>query len=346
MQRPLPQAADLYGDIEPSPRVRARDHIPGLIVAGLATLAAAALSSRYGAPLTLMALLIGLSLNFLSSDSRLGPGLSLAARELLRIAIVLIGARITLAQVAALGPQSLAMVAATVAITISVGLITARALGLSAPRGLLAGGAVAICGGSAALAIAATLSEKRITPADLALTLVGIATMSAGALILYPMLALALGLSNAQAGYLLGASIHDVAQAVGAGYAVSPEAGEIATIVKLARVALLAPVLAVLTLAYPAQTDGPRARIPLIPWFVLGFFAVAGFNSAGLIPAPAASAAADAASGLLALSVAATAIRTPLADVLKSGPRPLITIAAATLAALALSLAYAMLALD
>jgi len=331
MQRPLPQAADLYGDIEPSPRVRARDHIPGLIVAGLATLAAAALSSRYGAPLTLMALLIGLSL---------------AARELLRIAIVLIGARITLAQVAALGPQSLAMVAATVAITISVGLITARALGLSAPRGLLAGGAVAICGGSAALAIAATLSEKRITPADLALTLVGIATMSAGALILYPMLALALGLSNAQAGYLLGASIHDVAQAVGAGYAVSPEAGEIATIVKLARVALLAPVLAVLTLAYPAQTDGPRARIPLIPWFVLGFFAVAGFNSAGLIPAPAASAAADAASGLLALSVAATAIRTPLADVLKSGPRPLITIAAATLAALALSLAYAMLALD
>jgi uncharacterized integral membrane protein (TIGR00698 family) len=345
MARPLPQAADLYGDIEQSPRVRARDYIPGLLVAGLATLAAAALSSRYGAPLTLMALLIGLSLNFLSSDTRLAPGLGLAARELLRVAIVLIGARITFAQLAALGPQTLAMVAATVIATIGTGLIIARALGLSAPRGLLAGGAVAICGGSAALAIAACLTEKRIAPADLALTLVGIATMSAVALILYPPLTYALGLSNTQAGYVLGASIHDVAQAVGAGYAVSPEAGEVATIVKLSRVALLAPILAVLTLVYPAEADSPRARPPLVPWFVVGFFVVAAVNSAGFMPQAVGGAASTGASALLALSVAATAMRTPIADIVKSGPRPLITIVAASAVALALSIGYAMLML-
>ncbi|WP_416908990.1 MAG: YeiH family protein [Polymorphobacter sp.] len=348
MARPLPQAADLYGDIEPSPRVRARDHVPGLLVATLATLAAAALASRYGAPLTLMALLIGLSLNFLATDARLGPGLGFAARELLRVAIVLIGARITFSQIAALGPQTLAMVAATVALVILTGLGVARLLGLSAPRGLLAGGAVAICGGSAALAIAATLTEKRISPADLALTLVGIATMSAAALILYPPLTYALGLSPVQAGFVLGASVHDVAQAVGAGYAVSPEAGEVATIVKLARVALLAPVLALLAFLLPANADGEtrqKPRVPLVPWFILGFFGVAALNSFGLIPAPAASAASSAATALLALSVAATAMRTPIADIVKTGPRPLLTIAAASLAALALSVGYALLML-
>lgn len=346
MQRPLPQAADLYGDIEPSRRVRVRDYIPGLLVASLATLAAATLSGRYGAPLTLMALLIGLSLNFLASDSKLAPGLGLAARELLRVAIVLIGARITFDQVAALGPQTLAMVAATVAVTLGTGLVIARALGLSAPRGLLAGGAVAICGGSAALAIAACLSEKRIAPADLALTLVGISTMSAIALILYPPLTFALGLSSTQAGYVLGASVHDVAQAVGAGYAVSPEAGEVATIVKLARVTLLAPVLALLTLAYPADADGSKAKAPLVPWFVVGFFIVAGFNSFGFVPAKIGSAASTGATALLALSVAATAMRTPIADIVKSGPRPLITIAVASMVALGLSVTYAILALN
>lgn len=331
-----------------------RDHLPGLLIAALATLAAYLLASFFNLPLTLLALFAGLGLNNIAKSprfaSRLAPGLGFAARDLLRVAIVLIGTRITFAQIAALGAQSLVMVALTVGITIAVGLLAARALGLSAPRGLLAGGAVAICGGSAALAIAATLGEKRIKPADLAMTLVGIATMSAAALILYPLIARALSLSHAQAGYMLGASIHDVAQAVGAGYAFSPAAGETATIVKLARVALLAPVLAVLSLFFPAESapesGGEKAKTPIVPWFILGFFGVAALNSAQLIPAPVTSVANAAATALLALSVAATAIRTPLADLLKVGPRPLLTIAAASLAALALSLAYAISMLD
>ncbi|MBB6226367.1 YeiH family protein [Polymorphobacter multimanifer] len=352
MQNNLPQGADLFGDIEPSPRVRARDNIPGLIVAGLATLAAAALASRYGAPLTLLALLIGLSLNFLSSDKRLAPGLGLAARELLRFAIVLIGARITFAQIGALGPEALAMVSVTVLATLGTGVVVARSLGLSPSRGVLAGGAVAICGGSAALALSATLGERRVSQSDVTLTLVGISIMSAAALMLYPVLALTLGLSDAQAGYFLGGSVHDVAQAVGAGYAFSEPAGETATIVKLARVALLAPVLALVGLAFPVRAeagdepDAKPAKAPLLPWFVVGFFVVAGINSLGFIPAVASTVAGNAATALLALSVAATAIRTPVADIMKAGPRPLIVIAASTLVTLALALGYAMLRID
>src|ERR1700754_3726523 len=117
----LPAAADLYGDIEPPPRVSARDYLPGLLVALLASLAAAYLAEHYGAPLTLMALLVGLALNFLSGDKRLLPGLAFASRTLLRIGIVLVGARVTLAQVVGLGPVALIAVIAITTLTMLAG---------------------------------------------------------------------------------------------------------------------------------------------------------------------------------------------------------------------------------
>lgn len=342
---PAPQAADLFGDIEATPKVGWRDYLPGLTVAALATLAAASLADRYGAPLTLMALLVGLALNFLSADRRLTPGLQLAARELLRWAIVLVGARITFAQIAALGPEALAMVVVTVFATIAVGVLAARALGFSTGFGVLAGGAVAICGGSAAMALSATLGERRIRQHELTLVLVGISAMSSLAMLLYPAAAHALGLSDAAAGFFLGGSIHDVAQALGSGYAFSVAAGETATIVKLARVALLAPVLAAVALAFPSPLEitGAKPRLPGIPWFVVGFFAVAGVNSTGVLPVQVTNFAAETAAVMLAVAVAATAIRSPLGEILKAGPKPLLVIAAASLASFALALAYAAL---
>lgn len=342
---PDPQAADLFGDIEATPKARWRDYLPGLTVASLATLAAASLADRYGAPLTLMALLIGLALNFLSADRRLTPGLTLAARELLRWAIVLVGVRITLAQIVALGPEALAMVVLTVATTIGVAALAARALGFSSAFGVLAGGAVAICGGSAAMALSATLGEHRVRQHELTLVLVGISAMSSLAMLLYPAVAHAIGLSDAAAGFFLGGSIHDVAQALGSGYAFSVSAGETATIVKLARVALLAPVLAIVALLFPSPLEitGAKPKIPGIPWFVVGFFAVAGINSTGILPSGFTDFAAEAAAVMLAVAVAATAIRSPLGEILKAGPRPLLVIALATLASFALALLYAAL---
>ncbi len=343
--KPIPQAADLFGDIEATPKVGVKDYVPGLLVAGLATMAAATLTSRYGAPLTLMSLLIGLALNFLSADSRLTPGLTLAARELLRWAIVLVGARITFAQIVALGPEALVMVVITIAATIATGAVVARAMGFTTPFGILSGGAVAICGGSAAMALSATLGESRVRQAELTLVLVGISAMSSLAMVLYPPVAHALHFSDAQAGYFLGGSVHDVAQALGSGYAFSPAAGETATIVKLARVAMLAPVLAVIALLFPAKLEvtGGARKAALVPWFVVGFFAVAGVNSTGIIPVQVSALAAETAAVMLAVSVAATAIRSPLAEILKSGPRPLVAVAASSFTAFALALLYAWL---
>ena len=338
--RSLPMAADLYGDIEPSPRTTWRGYLPGLAIVLLGTLAAGFISDHYGAPLTLMSLLIGLALNFLSADTRLTPGLAFASRSLLRWGIVLVGVRITIWQIYALGPVALIAVLAIVACTMGAGVLIGRRLGFDAAFGTLAGGAVAICGASAAMALATTLGEKRASQTQLTLVLVGISAMSATAMVLYPLVAHAFHLSDLKAGFLLGASIHDVAQALGAGYSYSKNAGEIAAIVKLTRVALLAPALAVVAMFLPRGGGGPKG--PGIPWFVVGFFVLAGVNSFGVIPAVVASGAEKVATGLLAAAVTATAVRSPLSQLLEAGPRPLLVILASTLVAFALALLAAL----
>lgn len=339
-RRPLPMAADLYGDIEPSPKASWRGYLPGLLVAAAGTLAAGFISDHYGAPLTLMALLIGLALNFLSADARLGAGLALASRSLLRWGIVLVGVRVTAGQIVALGPVALLAIIVIVAVVIGTGLFVARRLGFSDAFGVLAGGAVAICGASAALALATTLGERRINQAQLTLVLVGISAMSAAALVLYPIFAQLLALSDLKAGFMLGASIHDVAQTLGAGYAYSPGAGEIAAIVKLTRVALLAPVLAVVALFFRGE-GGVRAQQG-VPWFVIGFFALAGVNSLGVIPALVTGVAERLATAMLACAVTATAMRSPMRQLMEGGARPLIVIVAASAVALGLAGAAAL----
>jgi uncharacterized membrane protein YadS len=166
--------------------VRITTYAPGLAVAGLATLAAAYVSDHYGAPLTLMCLLFGLSMNFLSVDSRLEPGLTIASRTLLRWGIVLVAARVTFGQIAQLGPQALVSIVVIVALTLGCGVIAARRMGFSPAFGALCGGAVAICGASAAMAFASLLGDKRIQQAQLTLVLVGISACSAVAMALYP----------------------------------------------------------------------------------------------------------------------------------------------------------------
>jgi uncharacterized integral membrane protein (TIGR00698 family) len=334
-------AADLFCDTEPVPSVSWREFVPGLLVALAGTLAAAFISGRYGAPLTLMALLIGLALNFLGSDARLTPGLNFASRSLLRWGIVLVGVRITFGQVLALGPLALLTVVAIVSMTIGAGIAASRWLRLPAAFGMLAGGAVAICGASAAMALATTLGDRRISQAQLTMVLVGISAMSSSAMVIYPLIAHALHLSDLKAGFLLGASIHDVAQSLGAGYSYSKGAGDIAAIVKLTRVTLLAPLLTAVALFLSRNTAESAA--PILPWFVAGFFGLAALNSLILIPPVLSEAAESAASGVLATAVTATAIRSPLSRLQAAGLVPFLVLLAATIVAFALSLGGALL---
>ncbi len=341
----LPLAADLYGDLldaTPTEQVGWRGYWPGLAMTIIAALAAAWLSDHYGAPRMLMGLLIGLAFNFANADVRLHPGLGFASKTLLRWGIVVTGLQVTVWQIIDLGWVSFAWIAAMVALVTATGALAARSLRLGAGFGVLAGGSVAICGASAALALSSVLGERRSSQAQLTLVLVTISAASAIAMSLYPVLSHVFGLTDRQSGWLVGGSIHDVAQALGAGYSISDEAGETAAIVKLTRVALLAPALAVVALIFPADAGQKRARIEL-PWFVAGFLLLGAVNSFLPLPAVATGWAKTATQALLLLAVTATGIRSPMQLLLNQGWRSAVPVIAATLVAFGLSLAGALL---
>lgn len=345
-----PMAADLYGELQleaaPPAKRRWRDYLPGVAVVGIAALAAAWLADHYAAPIVLMGLLIGLALSFLSHEKRLHAGLDLLSQTALRIGIVLVGARITAMQLAEIGPLPFALLVAIMLAVIVTTVLGARLLGQNRDAALLAGGATAICGASAALALWSLIGDRRVDQARFTLTLVGITVASALAMTLYPILAAELGLSDVQAGFLIGASIHDVAQAIGGGFSFSQEAGEVATIVKLTRVALLAPMLMLVALWLArgdGAMDGARARIPLrLPWFITGFLLLAAINSLAAFPAPVQDGAATAAQALLLLAIVATAMKARLDLLLDQGWRSFAPIAVATLTSFLLSLAAAL----
>jgi len=311
--------------------IRGSVYAPVLAVATLATLAAAYVSDHYGAPLTLVCPLFGLSMSFLAEDTRLEPGLTIASRTLLRWGIVLVATRITFGQIVQIGPAALLAVVAIVAITLSSSVFLARRFGFSGAFGALC------CGASAAMAFASLLGERRTPQAQLTLVLVGISAMSTLAMTVYPILAGHLHFSDVQAGFMLGASIHDVAQSLGAGYSFSPAAGENAAIVKLTRMSLLAQAMMVVAVFFP---EHPEARIStfILPWFVVGFFGLAAINSFGLIPAVVAEGSSKAAAALPACAVTATGIRSNMKSLTEHGLRPLLVIVIATLIAMVLSI--------
>ncbi len=341
--RRLPLAADLYGDVldtAPAPRLRATAYLPGLMITIVAALAAAYLSEHYGAPIMLMGLLIGLAFNFANADARLHAGLGFASKTLLRWGIVLVGLQVTFAQIVGLGIPAFVAIAAMIGLVTLAGTMTSRWIGRGASFGTLAGGAVAICGASAALALSSVLGEKRSSQAQLTLVLVAVSAASALAMSIYPALAHMLDLTDRQAGFLMGASIHDVAQALGAGYSYSPEAGANATVVKLTRVALLAPVLLVVAWIY--RNEGAGKGGIGVPWFVVGFFAVCALHSVVDLPRALLDGAKPVATALLLLAVTATGIRSPMNLLLEQGWRASLPVIVATVVSFLLALSAAL----
>jgi hypothetical protein len=131
-----------------------RTLFPGVLACGVVAAASTFLSEHYGAPVMLFALLLGLAMNFLSGEGACKPGIEFTARNLLRIGVALLGLRITIGQIAEVGWQPMVIIVLTVALTIAVSMLAARLLGFQTLFGLLSGGATAICGASAAMALA------------------------------------------------------------------------------------------------------------------------------------------------------------------------------------------------
>ncbi|OCW56357.1 YeiH family protein [Hoeflea olei] len=265
---------------------KARVLFPGVLTSLTVALAAKFVSEHYGAPVMLMALLIGMAFNFLVEDGgTCVAGIEFSSKMLLRIGVALLGLGITLQQIASTGSEVLLITVCGVALTITLGIVLARGLGRGTAAGLLIGGAVAICGASAALAISSVLPKSETLERDTIFTVIGVTALSTLAMIVYPLIADVLHLSEVATGVFFGATIHDVAQVVGAGYSVSDTAGETATFVKLLRVALLVPLVVVLSLVFAgARAPGASRSLP-IPFFVIGFAALVIVGSYDVVPA-------------------------------------------------------------
>jgi len=296
---------------------------PGFAVSALAAATAQFLSEHYGAPAMLMALLLGLALNFLSEEgTRTAKGVEFTARSVLRIGVALLGVRISVDLLVQLGGVAVALVVAGVVLTICFALLASRLVGRGWGFALLTGGSVAICGASAAMAIAAVLPRHENSERDLVFTVLSVTVLSTVAMVIYPMLALVFQFDARDSGLFLGGTIHDVAQVVGAGFSISPEAGETATLVKLIRVSMLAPVVLVFSLAIrqTGLSDAhPTEKPPLMPHFVIGFLALAALNSVGLIPQLLADSVGSVSRWALLVAVAAVGIKTSLGRMVEVG---------------------------
>ena len=194
---------------------------------------------------------------------------------------------------------------------------------------------MAICGASAAMAIAAVLPKNEHSERNLIFTVLSVTILSTLAMIAYPIITQLLDLDDIETGVFLGGTIHDVAQVVGAGFSVSEETGETATLVKLIRVTMLAPVVLIFSLVIRAMGQAGEGeekgkRPPLVPGFVLAFLALAAVNSFGVIPEFVGTALGDMSRWMLLIAIAAVGMKTSLRRMLDVGGQAIVLIVAET----------------
>ena len=271
--------------------------LPPLGVALAAALTAVAVSGLV--PL-LGALLVALALGTVVANTPLAHARALVGHAavtklLLRLGVVLLGLRLPLGDVAAIGAAGVLVVVATVVLTYAATRALGTRLGLDQRLVTLLAAGFSICGAAAiaALADAVGARQKDVAHAVALVTIYGTAMI-----VLVPWAVAGLGLSEEQGAIWAGASIHEVAQVVAAAAIIGPGAVAVATTVKLGRVALLAPtyLVAVRSVGAPASAG----RVPLLPWFLVGFVVMVALRSSGLLPGQLVGAADDVTTVLLA----------------------------------------------
>lgn len=317
-------------------------YFPGVAVATAVALAASFIAQRYGAPAMLMGLLLGMAFHFLNETPRVGPGLELVAVKALRLGVALLGLRLTVADVASLGWTPVLLVLSAVLATLLFGVVLGRLLGCERQLGVLTGGSVAICGASAAMAISSVLPKGPDTQRQTLFTIIGVTSLSTIAMVLYPIIGDVLQFNDQEMGIFIGATIHDVAQVVGAGYSVSPTTGDLGTFIKLLRVAMLVPVVLVIGIIFRNKVSAAadREKAPAFPLFLIGFIVLFAINSTGLIPGDVIQPVANLAPALLLVAIAALGIRTSMQEVMTIGLKPVLLIVGETLFIAAIIVAY------
>jgi uncharacterized integral membrane protein (TIGR00698 family) len=249
-------------------------------VAAAAFLVAPALERFVPNPVMVIALLIGIAVHYVARKPVFQPGLSFCIKRVLRWAVALLGLRIAFGDIISLGLPTAGLISIAMAATVLSGVLFSRLFRLGDAYGALVGAATGICGASAALATASVIPGYANKDRDVAFVVIAANALATFAMLLYPQLCILLGFDEYVSGVFLGGTIHDVAQVVGAGYAISETAGNTAVIVKLFRVFLLLPiVIAIGAWFVRSESITDRTKLPF-PMFAVVFLLLCVLNSA------------------------------------------------------------------
>lgn len=311
------------------PMALMRKLLPGLLLCLGVTAAAMALAALEEAAFgrawlesLVLAILIGAAVRSAWTPPKpLQPGIAFAAKPVLEVAVVLLGASLSAATVAAAGPALLFGIAAAVAIALGAGYLIGRALRLPRRMAMLIACGNAICGNSAIAAVAPVIGASA---ADVAASIAFTAVLGVVVVLSLPVAGVALQMSLLQYGTLAGLTVYAVPQVLAATAPMGALAVQVGTLVKLVRVLMLGPVCVGLSIAVGRRAGGVAVKFNLnrfVPWFIIGFLLLAGIRSVGLIPEVLLGPIARLAGVLTIVAMAALGLGVDVRMVARSGPR-------------------------
>lgn len=279
---------------------------------------------------SVIALLLGMVINSLWRPAVLKPGLKFTSKKILRVAIILLGASLSVDVILSVGRMSLAVMVFTLLTCFGGGYIIGKALGLNWKLSNLISAGTGICGGSAIAAIAPVIDAE---DKDIAYAMSATFLFDMAMIVLFPIMGRWLGLSDMAYGLWAGTAVNDTSSVVAAGYAYSEAAGDFATMVKLTRTLAIIPTVLVFAFVnlrlkrkenQAQSSDNKKLNIwGLFPWFIVGFVALAVLNSVGVIPSGVSLVAKSISKFLMVCALAAIGLGTSFKEVKKSGFAPM-----------------------
>ena len=279
---------------------------------------------------SIIALFMGTIINSFFHPDWIKPALKFTSKKILKLAIILLGASLSVKVIMSVGKMTFFVMIFTFAVCFGGGYFIRKLFGLNWKLSNLISAGTGICGGSAVAAIAPVIDAE---DKDIAFAMSSTFLFDMVMVALYPIMGRLLGMSDIAYGIWAGTSVNDTASVVASGYAFSEAAGDFATMVKLTRTVAIIPT--VLVFAYigtrikrkELQTaDGGKKvnLMKIIPWFIVGFLALAGLNSIGYIPAEASAIMKTASKFLMVTALAAIGLGTSLTDFKKAGFAPML----------------------
>jgi uncharacterized integral membrane protein (TIGR00698 family) len=257
------------------------------VVASLAGSAEHALAGRAWIEPLVLAILIGAAVRTAwTPDARWKPGIDYSAKQVLEVAIVLLGLTLDVPLLLRAGPVLAAGIVVAVLGALGVGYLLGRTLGLRTRLAALVAVGNAICGNSAIAAVAPVIGAE---PDDVASSIAFTAVLGVAVVLALPLLMRPLGLSEYQFGVVAGLTVYAVPQVLAATLPVSALSGQVGTLVKLTRVLMLGPIVLGLSVAMRRRGATPRGRVALgrlVPWFIVGFLLLAAVRATGAVPVP------------------------------------------------------------